>query len=419
MSWEIVEDSPLPDVAESKPIQRQPEIRETPLLDQFTSGRANQFLNNFINQSAMERAVAGSVGGVTTMAAGERNAEEALPFVMGTIGGVLGAKVGHPNLGVGIGVGVGDAEKQFIDLLKGEAEKTNLESSFLKGAGAGLLGKATESVFKIGGMTFNLVPERARVAFYDKVRQGADLGYKALVRNYGRAVDKIVRENPNTRIALNETMEQIGKAVEGVVDDAGQPILPQIKRAVSNNPRLKDVVEDPSKAIGLTLKEAQELKSAISSTVKPLIKRVQKGGTATPQERNIFEILNSFDKNITKAFPQMRQVNEIYHTGKDAYNLARPLLERGKAVESSLMSKPEGLFGLGGTKFMGSTGGKLALKDTLGRIGPTGEKLYKAAELSHNLNRAADAVGRIAEIEAGRRILGNTIGKLGSPDEGN
>lgn len=422
MSWKIVGE---PAVAENKPQQvstqkSSGEIRQgrdIPVLDTLTQGRASGLLDKFINQTSMERVVSGSIGGITAMAAADKETEEALPYAMGTIGGVLGGMLGHPNLGVGVGTFVGDAEKQFINKLKGQSDEMNLEESFLKGAGAGLLSKGVEEVFKIGGQTFNLIPERSRVAFYDKIKDATDLGYKALVRNYGRAVNKLVSEFPDQRIALNGTVEKISTALEGVVDDAGQAILPQIKRAVKNNPRLADVVDDPSRAIGLTLKEANDLKSAISSTVKPLLKRVQKGGTATPQERGIFEILNSFDKEITKVFPEMRKVNEIYSAGKHAYDLVRPHLNPGTPIESAIMSKPSGMFGLSGSKFMGSTGGKLALKDTMGMT-RVGEKLFKVAELSHNLNRAADAIGRLAEIEAGRRILLNSVDKLGSSKEG-
>lgn len=379
------------------------EIGPTSLIDQLSGGR-NQLLDKIVNQKPMERAVAGSTGGFTAIAAGERNAEEALPFVMGTISGVLGGMLGHPNLGVGVGTGIGDAEKQFIDKMKGQTDTIKLSESFLKGAGAGLLSKGAEEVFKIGGQTFNLIPERTRVAFYEKVKDATDLGHKALVRNYGRAVNGLMEQFPNQRITLQDTVSKISDAVKGI----DETIVPQIKTALSRNPRLKGIIDDPSKAIGLTLKEAGELKNAVSSTVKPILNRVAKGGVATPAERAVFEIMDSFDSQITKAFPQMRQVNELYAAGRKAYNMARPLLEPGAAVESSIMSKPSGLFGLGGSKFMGSTGGKLALKDIMGET-KVGAKIYHVAELSHNLNRVADAVGRLAEIGAG----GIAIKKLG------
>lgn len=416
MSWEIVGEvgtkQPKEIVSQKQEVGEVTQSREIPVLDTLTQGRASGLLDKFVNQSAMERVVAGSVGGITAMAAADKETEEALPFAMGTIGGVLGGMLGHPNLGVGVGTGIGDAEKQWIDKMKGQADTIDIGKSLLTGAGAGLLSKGGELIAKTAGQTFNLIPERARVAFYDKVKDATDLGYKALVRNYGRAVNNLVEQFPDKRIALNGTMERISSALEGVVDDAGQAILPQIKRAVKNNPRLANVVDDPSKAIGLTLKEANDLKGAVSSTVKSLIKRVQKGGTATPQERGIFEILNSFDSEITKSFPQMRQVNELYSAGKHAYDLARPQLNPGAPVEAAIMSKPTGLFGLGGSKFMGSTGGKLALKDIMSET-KVGAKIYHAAELSHNLNRAADAVGRLAEIGAG----GYALTKLGIRDE--
>lgn len=422
MSWKIVEEDSATNNVDQKSVapqsQAPSEIRSLSLLDRFSDKRASGFVNRFINQEPMERIIAGASAGPMAVAAGQANMEDALPSVIGVAGGVLGGMLGHPNVGAGAGYGIGDVGKQLLDKAKGETDNVNVQSSFLKGAGAGLASKGVESILKIGGQSLNLIPEVKRVAYYDQVKKAADLGYKKLVSNYGKAVNRIVAENPSQRVALNETVSKISSALEGVVDDAGQPILPQIARAVKNNPRLKDVINNPEKAIGLTLKEANDLKSAISSTVKPLIKRVQKGGTATPQERGIFEILSSFDKTITKAFPQMREVNEIYRTGKDAYNLARPMLEPGKPIENAIMSSPQGLFGLGGSKFMGSTGGKLALKEITSKT-RVGEKLYNSALLSHNLNRAADAIGRWAEIGAGAVIAKETWGKFNEKDGSN
>jgi hypothetical protein len=34
-----------------------------------------------------------------------------------------------------------------------------------------------------------------------------------------------------------------------------------------------------------------------------------------------------------------------------------------------------------------------------------GEKLYRLTNIAHNLNRAADAVGRLAEVSAGGYVL--------------
>jgi len=92
------------------------------------------------------------------------------------------------------------------------------------------------------------------------------------------------------------------------------------------------------------------------------------------------------------------------------------LVEKGTAIESSVMSKPTGLFGMGGSPFMGSTHGRLAFKDIAGRSTP-GLKLIQAAQYAHNLNRLADFVGRTGQIVAGgaaTTIVGKKI--FGSND---
>lgn len=390
----------------------QPEIRSTSILDQLSGEKSGEFLNKMINQAPAERVVAGAVAGPMAMVAAQNDMEDAVPSALGVAGGYLGAMLGHPNVGAGFGYGVGDVGKQLIEKAKGETDSVNVGSSFLKGAGAGLLSKGVESILKIGGQSLNLIPEAKRVAFYNQVARAADVGHKKLVSNYGKAVEKITAENPTVRVNAREAVEKVRDVANGVSQD----IIPQIKTALKRNPRLKNVIDNPDEAIGLTLKESMELLQTIKGTSKSIIDRVSGGKSALPSERGLFDVLDTFQSSIVKAFPQMRGINEIYKAGKDAYKLARPLLNPGSTVESSIMSSPQGLFGLGGSKFMQSTGGKLALKDIASQT-KAGEKLYNSALLSHNLNRAADAVGRWAEIGAGAMLAKQTWGRLKEGDE--
>ena len=106
----------------------------------------------------------------------------------------------------------------------------------------------------------------------------------------------------------------------------------------------------------------------------------------------------------------MIEVKKVYNEGKKAFDLARPMVEPGSAVEKAIFSQPRGLFGAGGTPFMGSVQGKLAFKEIVSKT-KSGEKMFKAAMLAHKINRAADFIGRMGQIGVGYTIYDKLSGK--------
>lgn len=352
------------------------------------------------NVSPIDRSVSGAVGGIPSLISGAKNIENTLPVVMGAFGSVGGTQVGHPNLGFGIGTGTGELLKQSIQKLKGNRTDISPEDVLIVGSVAAAGSKILDTALKSAGLTMKLIPEETRAAFFDKALQAVNVGYQQLGRNFRTAVNQLIENNPTKRVDLSGVMEQVSKQFHGI----DETLIPQLKTAVGRSSALTKAVENPSEAANLTLHEAQELKNAITSTTNTIIKKAVKGKT-TPNERVLFEILDSIDEKITEAFPKMSDVRRAYSEGKKAFEMARPLVEPGRTVETSIFSQPKGLMGVGGTPFMGSTQGKLAAKKIMGMTEP-GAKMFKAAKLAHDINRVADFIGRVGEFTVGGTAIG-------------
>lgn len=363
-------------------------------------------IEQLLRVSAKDRVSALLSGGITSMAGGAKDSEDVLPAVNGALGGILGSYVGRPNMGVGFGTAIGEFEKQGIEKLSGERKDINVSDIIIKGGAAAATSKLFEWGLKSAGVAKNIVPEETRAKFFEKALQAVEVGKDKLGSNFGKAVSALAQKYPNSRVDLRDPLIKI-KEVLGEFGE--ENLVPQLRTAVRNSPKLKAVVEEPSKAFNLTLQEAIDLKNAITSTTNAITKRAMVGKT-TPNERVVFEILDSIDNQITKPFQEMRDIRKVYAAGKQAYDLARPLVERGKAVENTIFSKPQGLFGISGSQFGGSTQGKLALKEIMSMTKPGG-KMFEAAELAHNLNRVADTVGRLGEIAVGGAAVKKLLGQ--------
>lgn len=334
--------------------------------------------------------------------------EDTAPAVGTVLGTILGGQLGRPNLGAGVGATGGDLVKQAIEIgVRNNGKDLSVLDSVLKGGGVAATGKALELGGKAIGLSGKLIPDETRAKFFDKALQAVNIGKKQLSRNWDSAVSKLISENPEKRVNLSGPMTQIFQSIKGV----DESIIPQIKSALSRNPKLAGMVDSPGKAINLTLQDAQEVKNAITSTTKSIINRAAKG-QVTPAERGLFDILDSIDDKIVEQFPQMINVRQVYQAGKTAFDRARPLVEPGTSVEASIFNKPQGMFGLGGSPFMGSTHGKLAFRDITSLTTP-GKKMYEASLLAHNLNRAADMVGRLGQIAVGGALATKVAQGLG------
>lgn len=357
-------------------------------------------LDGFISEGNKNRLSAFLGGGLTPMVGGAKNTEDLLPVINATLGGIAGSFLGRPNLGVGIGTAVGEAEKQTIDSLMDKSKRVSVEDILIKGGAAAAGSKVIGGLIKSVGVAKNIVPERARSEFFNKALQAVNVGKKKLSSNFAKSISDLAEKYPNNRVDLREPLKQIKKMLGEVGEDN---LVPQLATAVRRSPRLTDVVNNPENALNLTLKEALDLKNAITSTTNSITKKAIQG-KSTPNERVVFEILDTIDSKITTPFPEMVNIRQVYSAGRKAFDLARPLLEPGKAVENSIFSKPEGLFGLGGSRFMGSTQGKLAFED-IAKMTKPGGKMFEAAQLAHNLNRGADAISRLSQISIGGALL--------------
>ena len=336
--------------------------------------------------------------------------EDIAPFASGTAGALIGGRLGKPNLGLGIGVAAGNTFQQAAKKLRGTGDDISVQDALIIGGVAAAGGKVFEGAFRAAGVATRIIPERARAKLFDKALQAVNVGRKQLSRNWNSAVTKLIKDNPDKRVNLKPAIEKLNSIVGEFPEEN---LVPQLNTAVKRSPRLQAAIKDPDKAIGLTLKEAQELKNAVTSTTNAITRKATKKKT-TPNERVVFDVLDSFDDSITQAFPKMAQVRQAYRQGIKEFELARPLVEPGSSVETSIFSRPQGLFGFGGTPFMKSTQGRLAFQDIVSRT-EAGAKLFGVLKTAHNLNKAADAVGRLAQISVGGAVISKLLGRDVSP----
>lgn len=331
--------------------------------------------------------------------------EEKLAVPIGAVGGgYLGGMVGKPNLGAGLGATAGSLVEQGSQKLRQPEKQMDISQAILTGGGVTAGGKVLETLGKVIGVSSKIIPERARAKMFDKALQAVELGRKTLSKNWERSINALAKQNPDVQVDLSQAVNKLINQVANIDDT----VVPQLKTAMRNSPRLAEVINDPIKASTLNIKEAQDLKNAITSATHGITRKAMKGKT-TPNERVVFDILDDIDDAITKKFPDMIEIRKLYRQGKRQYELARPLVEPGASVESSILNKPQGLFGLGGSPLYKSTQGRLAVKDIMSRTKP-GEKLYEATKLAHALNRISDAVGRLGQITVGGAILGKLTG---------
>jgi len=347
------------------------------------------------NAPMKERGISFMTGGVAPAAGGARNAEKVAVPVSAGIGGILGAQVGHPNLGAGVGATVGKLYQDTVNKVFRGGEDIDVRDAVVMGGMYSAGGKVFDTALKSVGLAGKLIPEKTREIFFNKALQAVNIGRKALTRNWARSVNQLMEKNPNVTVDMSRVVMRLKDQLK-MMDET---LIPQLKTAVKRSPSLAKAVEDPSLAMNLTLREAQELKNAVTSTTNAITARSIKGKT-TPNERLVFDLLDEFDDAIISKFPEMVKVKQVYSQGKHDFNLARPLVEAGTAVEGSIFSKPQGLFGAGGTPFMKSTQGKLAFKRIVSQT-KAGEKMFKAAELAYKLNRAADFIARMSQLAVG------------------
>lgn len=376
-------------------IQEESQNKFQPIQENNVEQNQPQKKSNFLTAPLKERIISGVTGGVVPAVGGATNAEKIAPAMGGILGGLAGARVGKPNLGAGVGAGIGKLYEDSIKKIFRGGDDIDVKDAVVVGGLYGLGGKAFETALKSIGVAGKIIPEAGREKFFKKALQAVNIGKKAMSRNFGRAINKMASENPNVKVDMSGVMSKLSNQINGLDDS----IIPQFKTASRNNPKLAGVLENPALAKDLTIKEAIELKNMITSSTNSITNKAMKGKT-TPNERIVFDMLDDIDDAISSKFPQMREIRKIYSEAKKDFDLTRPLVEGGKAVEANIFNKPVNAFGIGGTPFMGSTMGKLATKRTMS-LTPAGAKMYKAAELAHKLNRAADIISRMGLYVAG------------------
>ena len=114
------------------------------------------------NAPMKERGISFMTGGVAPAAGGARNAEKVAVPVSAGIGGILGAQVGHPNLGAGVGATVGKLYQDTVNKVFRGGEDIDVRDAVVMGGMYSAGGKVFDTALKSVGLAGKLIPEKTR-----------------------------------------------------------------------------------------------------------------------------------------------------------------------------------------------------------------------------------------------------------------
>jgi hypothetical protein len=173
---------------------------------------------------------------------------------------------------------------------------------------------------------------------------------KQLGRSLDSAVTALSEDNSTKTIDLSEHFSWL-KDAQTVKDAEGNLINPGLKGEVSRIIRqvkdpeqakfLNSLLNNPEEARTLTLRQAEDMKRAISQS--PTVQRALTQGRfahITAGDTEILDLLDNIKATQAEQFPELSQLRQPYARYMSAYNRVK-----GKFREGSLLGKMRGSFG--------------------------------------------------------------------------
>jgi len=200
--------------------------------------------------------------------------------------------------GMGIGKGLGLAGKGINTMTKNAMPKA--AEAFSKNTGE-FFKKIPTALSRSKGANF---ATKIQDVFFD-----AKSGASGFGKQYETAANAIADANPGAGVDIRNTLAQLN-------DEALSN--PKIKTLLSRIPKLKSLAENPEAADNLTMKEARELKTLISSKISPA--KYAGKMTFAPEDRAVLDVADNLRNDILEAFPDMQGVNAQYTKKIKAYN---------------------------------------------------------------------------------------------------
>jgi len=280
---------------------------------------------------------------------GARNLTRQRPGVAETMsaaaGGVLGSRVGGTPgsiIGTGLGGGIGRLATRGREFLAGEGRGATMTppeagQEFRDVAGTDTLLAALGIPLSKGAVGFaktigrGAEPAVTRIA--GRVRESFTAARESLGKQFGEQLDQLVKKFPDRHVSLIEPIQKIKLALKR------PDLFPQLRKDVhqairqQNRPILMRLLKYPHEAADLTLREAQDVKNALTA-VKRL--RSKSGRFAADFEQGDFDLLdliNDTRQAMLEAFPdELPQVNAQFARGIQAFHTLRNRFKVGSLV---------------------------------------------------------------------------------------
>jgi hypothetical protein len=280
------------------------------------------------------------------------------------------------------GLNTVDGGKNVLDLgTMSEGQKTATEM----GGALVPIGGALKSVGNL--VKFGKEAYAAKtVGLAKEVRSAATSAHTQAVAEFGGQLDQLSQANPTRSVSIREVIDNINAGWQDMASEA--------KSIFRKTPILKDMMENPSLADNVSLKDTQKIINYINTKVPRNIRA---------NHLDILDTLNDIRASQLDAFPEMEAVRAKYGDFKNAFNAIK-----GKLKEGSLIDNLSKNFG---DAEIQDKAKKVFTQDMLDKVQKfrQTQQVLKAAGIATNwaLKGAATVAGGGAIYEGGKTLMGH------------
>jgi hypothetical protein len=228
--------------------------------------------------------------------------------------------------GVGPGVGAeGAATKALAPKVFEDAGATGAS----KAASAGTIGSSVDRMIGTFKEFFKKIPTvlstGKSVDFAKKIQSQAYEAKAAVGDEFENGIKTLAEAHPAQTVDMSETINQLQSELE-----ANPNLIPKVKSLWNKAPVLKELAKNPD--MPLTLRQAQDLKNAISERITPgkYKGRIQ----YKPDDIPVLDIKDNINKAILQSFPDMGDIYTKYGKGINNYNELRKVLNNDNILQN-------------------------------------------------------------------------------------
>jgi len=146
----------------------------------------------------------------------------------------------------------------------------------------------------------------------DKIREAFGGARQNLSKQFGLDLDAITAANPNTGVDFSTELQSL-------LNSSGNH--PRLASLIERNPLLRQVIDNPSLARDMPLRQHQELMNQIQSSLPSGI--AKKFGLLSPEEATLIDHVNNMKDAALNSFPDLHMARDEYKQGIEAFKKIR------------------------------------------------------------------------------------------------